>query len=67
MSCYMHRSPDTAHVHVDDIPEEQVVWRGDFTMHGMAKFSAIAYAVSGPVELLDEVWYIYTFNMEMVM
>lgn len=41
---------------MEDIPEEQVVWRGDFMMHGMAKFSAVAYAVSGPVEYLDEVY-----------
>ena len=35
--------------------EEPVIWRGDFTMHGMARFSATAYAVSGSVEFLDEV------------
>ena len=57
---FNHRSPapDPAHDHTaDDAPmeEEQIVWRGDFTMHGMAKFSAVAYAVSGPVEHLDEV------------
>ena len=40
---------------MDDIPEEQVIWRGEFNMHGMAKFGATAYAVSGPVEYLDEV------------
>ena len=35
--------------------EEQLIWRGEFTMHGMARFSASAYAVSGPVDYLDEV------------
>lgn len=54
---YDHRSPDTADL--DDVPGETVVWRGDFTMHGMAKFSATAYAVSGPVEYLDEVWLVF--------
>ena len=52
---FHHRSPTPDSAHIDEIPEEKVVWRGDFTMHGMAKFSAVAYAVSGPIEYLDEV------------
>ena len=50
------RSPDTANRSEDsDVLEEPSIWKGEFTMHGMARFSASAYAVSGSVEYLDEV------------
>ena len=49
------RSPDTVSDAETHDVESQFVWRGEFSMHGMAKFAACAYTVSGPVEYLDEV------------
>ena len=54
--CLDYRPPHTTDEEESHaVKEEPSIWRGEFTMHGMARFSATAYAVSGPVEFLEEV------------
>lgn len=44
------RSPDSGAYQAN-----QEIWRGSISMAGLAKFTANAYPVSGPVEYINEV------------